>query len=65
MALIRKYLFTTLYWLYIAIAQVVAIYYFIQICREESSWVKFIMDPFIAEVKGMLWPVFLWMDHII
>ena len=65
MAEVRKYLFTIVFWVYIAISQVVAVYYFIQICHEESSYVKFIIDPFIAEIKGFLWPVFLWMDHII
>ena len=65
MAAIRKYIFTALFFLFIAVSQVVAVYYFVQLCHEESSYVKFIIDPFIAEIKGFLWPVFLWMDHII
>ena len=65
MAEVRKYLTTIVFWTYLIISQVVAVYYFIQLCREESSYVKFIIDPLIAEVKGILWPVFLWIDHII
>jgi hypothetical protein len=62
----RGRLYSIIFWLYLIISQGVAVFYFIQIVKGESSWVKLIfIDPLMAEIKGILWPVFLWSDHII
>lgn len=63
---LRGFLYGLFFWTYLAISQVVAVYYFLQIYKDEASWVKLIfIDPLMAEIKGILWPVFLWADHIL
>lgn len=45
--------------LYIIAAEIFAAYFWWLMAKEDSFIATILIDPFIAEIKGLLWPFFL------
>jgi len=45
--------------LYIISAEIYAVYYWWLMAKEDSFLTTILIDPFIAEFKGLLWPFFI------
>ena len=48
-----------LLWLYGASTQIMAIYFWWKMMKEDNFFMGIVIDPIIAEFKGILWPFFL------
>ena len=50
-----------LLWIYGIISQVMTVVFFIDFCKEWDSIIKIILlGPILAEIKGLLWLLFVW-----
>ena len=45
--------------LYAISTQIMTLYFWWQMAKEDNFFITFVIDPFIAEFKGILWPFFL------
>lgn len=45
--------------LYIISAEIFAVYFWWLMAKEDSFLTTILIDPFIAEFKGLLWPFFI------
>ena len=45
--------------LYSISTQIMAIYFWVQYIKKDSLAMALLIDPFIAEIKGILWPFFI------
>lgn len=46
-------------WIYGVISQIMAIYFWWKMMKEDDFIMGILIDPFIAEFKGILWPFFI------
>lgn len=46
-------------WLYALSTQIATIVFWIQMVKEDAWWQIIFIDPFIAELEGLVWPFFL------
>lgn len=46
-------------WLYIVISQIMTIVFWWEMMLEDNIIATIFIDPFIAEIKGVLWPFFI------
>lgn len=46
--------------LYVVVAHIMAVVFFIQYCKTDELWMVLLIDPFLASFKGMLWILFIW-----
>ena len=44
---------------YIISTQIMSVYFWWKMMKVDSFWVGILIDPFIAEFKGILWPFFV------
>lgn len=51
---------SVIFTLYIIIAHIMALIFFIGYCKTDSIAEIIIIDPFIAGLKGLLWIFFIW-----
>lgn len=50
-----------LLWIYGIISQIMTVVFFVDFCKEWDSIIKIILlGPILAEVKGLLWFIFIW-----
>lgn len=45
--------------IYILISQIATFIFWIQYCKKDSILEIILIDPFISELKGLLWPFFV------
>ena len=48
-----------LLWLYGVSTQIMAIYFWWKMMKEDNFFMGIVIDPIIAEFKGILWPFFI------
>ena len=48
-----------LLWLYGISTQIMAIYFWWKMMKEDNFFMGIVIDPIIAEFKGILWPFFI------
>lgn len=48
-----------LLWLYGISTQIMAIYFWWKMMKEDNFFMGIVVDPIIAEFKGILWPFFI------
>ncbi len=53
-------IFGLLLGIYIAVAQIMAVVFFIRYCRVVSIFEIIFIDSFLSEIKGLLWIFFIW-----
>lgn len=53
-------IFGLLLGIYIAVAQIMAVVFFIRYCRVDSIFEIIFIDSFLSEIKGLLWIFFIW-----
>lgn len=46
--------------IYVLVAQIMAIVFFIAYCKTDPLWEIIFVDSFISEFKGLLWIFFIW-----
>ena len=46
-------------WLYIVISQIMTVVFWWEMMLEDNIFATIFIDPFIAEIKGVLWPFFI------
>ena len=46
-------------WLYIVISQIMTVVFWWEMMLEDNVIATIFIDPFIAEIKGVLWPFFI------
>lgn len=46
-------------WLYIVISQIMTVVFWWEMMLEDNIIATIFIDPFIAEIKGVLWPFFI------
>ena len=46
-------------WLYIVISQIMTVVFWWEMMLEDNIIATIFIDPFIAEIKGILWPFFI------
>lgn len=49
-----------LLYLYGVLSQIMALYFWWQMAKEDNFIITILVDPFIAEIKGLLWIFFIW-----
>ena len=52
--------FGVILWIYGIISQIMTIYFWWQMMKEDSFLMSILVDPFIAEFKGIFWIFFVW-----
>ena len=45
--------------IYIFSTQIMALYFWVQYIKQDNIIMALLIDPIIAEVKGILWPFFI------
>ena len=46
--------------LYFIVSEIMAVYFFVDYCKNDDSLVKIILlDPILSEIKGFLWMFFI------
>ena len=48
-----------LLWLYGISTQIMAVYFWWKMMKEDNFFMGIVIDPFIAEFKGIFWPFFI------
>ena len=48
-----------LLWLYGISSQIMAVYFWWKMMKEDNFFMGIVVDPIIAEIKGILWPFFI------
>ena len=48
-----------LLWLYGISTQIMAVYFWWKMMKEDNFFMGIVVDPIIAEFKGILWPFFI------
>lgn len=46
--------------LYVLTSQIMNIYFWWQYAKEDKFLTALFIDPFLAEIKGLLWIFFIW-----
>ena len=55
----RETIFGPILALYAVSTQVMTLFFWIEYLKEDSFLIALLIDPFLAEFKGLLWPFFI------